>query len=70
MSENQLEICPVCQVKIENGDKVLFSSGPTGTRSKLWARVCQYVQKDGCINQEPDVVGNVIPQDYYSSDIS
>jgi len=39
MSENQQEICPVCQVKIVDGDKVLFSSGPLGTRAKLWARV-------------------------------
>ena len=70
MSESQPEICPVCQVKIVGGDKVLFSSGPPGTRAKLWARVCQYVQKQGCINQEPDAVGNVKPEDYYSPDIS
>ncbi len=70
MSENQQESCPVCQVKIVGGDRVLFSSGPPGTRAKLWARVCQYVQKQGCINQDPDAVGKVKPEDYYSSDIS
>ncbi|WP_293090315.1 hypothetical protein [Okeania sp. SIO3B5] len=42
MSENQQEICPVCLVKIVGGDRVLFSSGPPGTKAKLWARVCQY----------------------------
>ena len=70
MSENQQEICPVCQVKIVDGDQVLFSSGPPGTRAKLWARVCQYVQKQGCINQEADAVGTVKPEDYYNPDIS
>ncbi|MGK7919485.1 MAG: hypothetical protein AB4080_05700 [Trichodesmium sp.] len=69
MSENQHEICPVCQVKIVAGDQVLFSSGPPGTRAKLWARVCQYVKKQGCINQDPDAVGKVNPDDYYKPDI-
>ena len=37
-------------------DEVLFSRGATGSRSKLWARVCQYLktdeQKAACINQD------------------
>lgn len=69
MSENQPEICPVCQVKIVDGDQVIFSSGPPGTRAKLWARVCQYVHKHDCINQNPDSVGNVKPEDYYAPEI-
>lgn len=40
MSENQQDICPVCQAEIVGGDKVLFSFRPPGTRAKLWDRVC------------------------------
>lgn len=68
MSENQQEDCPVCLVKIVGRDKVLFSSGPPGTRAKLWDHVCQYAQKPDCINQDPDAAGKVKPEDYYSSD--
>ena len=67
MSEQRVEICPVCRVKIEtgNGDKVIFSSGSPGTRAKLWARVCQYVEKPGCINQEQEAIGTISANDYY-----
>ncbi len=54
MSEAGAQVCPICGVKILKligGDRVLFSSGPPGTRSLLWAKVCQYTQKPGCINQ-------------------
>jgi hypothetical protein len=34
------------------GDRVLFSVGPPGTRVKLYARVCRYVEKPGCINKD------------------
>jgi hypothetical protein len=49
------------------GDRVLFSAGPPGTRARLYARVCQYVQKAGCINSSG---GNQPPQanDYYKPD--
>ena len=67
MSENQGEICPVCTVKIV-GDKVMFSTGPIGTRSKLWARVCQFTQNQACINQNPDAIGQVKADDYYKPD--
>ncbi|MDY7004770.1 MAG: hypothetical protein SWX82_12645 [Cyanobacteriota bacterium] len=70
MSENQQEICPVCLVKIVDRDRVLFSSGPPGTKAKLWARVCQYAQKQGCINQDLDEVGKVKSEDYYNPEIS
>ncbi|MBF2049346.1 MAG: hypothetical protein EDM05_024155 [Leptolyngbya sp. IPPAS B-1204] len=55
MSEAGAQVCPICGVKILKligGDRVLFSSGPPGTRSLLWAKVCQYTQKSGCINQD------------------
>ncbi|NJL87546.1 MAG: hypothetical protein HC886_18695 [Leptolyngbyaceae cyanobacterium SM1_1_3] len=52
----ETKICPVCGVKILagviGGDRVLFSAGPPGDRAKLWARVCQYNQKPGCINSD------------------
>ena len=50
MDTLSLQICPVCSVKIESGEKVLFSHGKPGTRERLYARVCQYANKSGCIN--------------------
>ncbi len=65
MTNPNIEVCPVCGVKIENGDKVIFSAGKPGTRSRLWARVCNYVQKPDCINQNQDSIGIVTTNDYY-----
>lgn len=48
--------CPVCQVEITDDDRVLFSYGEPGTRSRLYARVCQYAKKEGCINKGPHVI--------------
>ncbi len=49
-----IQTCPVCGVKIMvgvvGGDRVLFSAGPAGDRDRLWSKVCQYVNKPGCIN--------------------
>ena len=58
--------CALCQVEIQGDgaatDRVLFSRGTPGTRSKLWARVCQYLktdeQKQQCINQDPGLRGS------------
>ncbi|MDX2212108.1 MAG: hypothetical protein SFY66_02350 [Oculatellaceae cyanobacterium bins.114] len=53
MPESGVNVCPVCGVKIIGmigGDRVLFSVGPPGTRATLWARVCRFTQKPGCIN--------------------
>lgn len=73
MAATRNQTCPVCGVKIlvgvVGGDRVMFASGPPGTRAKLWARVCQYNQKAGCINQDPDAVGKVSSDDYYISDL-
>lgn len=56
MTQPKTETCPVCQVKIMvgvvGGDRVLFASGPPGTRARLWSRVCKYSNKPGCINAE------------------
>ncbi|MGK7946071.1 MAG: hypothetical protein AB4058_16545 [Microcystaceae cyanobacterium] len=65
MSNSNIETCPVCGVKIEDGDKVIFSSGPVGTRARLWARVCNYVEKPDCINKDKDTIGQVGDNDYY-----
>jgi hypothetical protein len=61
-----IEKCSVCGVEIENGSKVNFSCGPSGTRARLWARVCQFTQKDGCINRDETAIGDVASSDYYN----
>lgn len=65
MSDPRIQVCPVCGVSIENGDKVLFSSGKPGTRARLWARVCNYVKKQECINKDEDSIGAIGVNDYY-----
>lgn len=56
MTGSNPQTCPVCGVKIlvgiVGGDRVLFSAYPPGTRSRLYARVCRYVDKPGCINKD------------------
>lgn len=73
MPESNLNVCPVCKVKIlprgMAGDQVLFSVGPPGTRATLWARVCQFTQKAGCINQDKSLVGEIKTTDYYQSEL-
>jgi hypothetical protein len=64
MSPVNPEICPVCGVEIA-GDRVNFSFGPPGTRSRLWQRVCQFAQKPNCINQEEEKMGFVQSNDGY-----
>ncbi|GBF82438.1 hypothetical protein [Aphanothece sacrum] len=65
MANPNVQTCPVCGVKIQGGDKVIFSSGPVGTRARLWARVCNYAQKPACINQNQEDIGSVKENDYY-----
>ncbi|PZO11729.1 MAG: hypothetical protein DCF25_18880 [Leptolyngbya foveolarum] len=56
MADPTTQTCPICGVQIVpgglGGDRVIFSSGPQGTRSKLWARVCQFNKQPGCINEQ------------------
>ena len=66
MSNHSSQTCPVCGVKIVGGDKVIFSSGPMGTRARLWARVCNYAKKPGCINQDQQAIGDVQENDFYN----
>lgn len=65
MSHLSLQVCPVCGVKIENGDKVLFSVGQPGSRARLYARVCNYVQQSECINKDEKAIGVIGVNDYY-----
>lgn len=65
MNNNKIGVCPACGVKIVAGDKVLFSFGAPSTRARLWARVCQYAKKTGCINQDKEAIGEIHPNDCY-----
>lgn len=66
--------CALCQVEIQGlaggADLVHFSQGAPASRSKLWARVCQYLRTDGqkaqCLNQDPQQRGDIQPGDGYS----
>ena len=58
-----LQICPVCGVSITEDGQVNFAAGNPGTRARLYARVCHYAQKPGCINQEPQLIGEITPED-------
>ncbi|MEL4894011.1 hypothetical protein [Crocosphaera sp. Alani8] len=66
MANLNRETCSVCGVKIVGEDTVIFSSGPVGTRGRLWARVCSYAKKTGCINQDHQAIGEVHENDYYN----
>lgn len=68
----QRQRCALCQVEIDSSkgdDQVHFSRGRAGTRSKLWARVCQYLateeQKGQCINQDASKRGEEQPGDRF-----
>jgi len=67
MSSESIEICPVCQVQIKDNREVIFSAGKPGDRTKLWARVCQYVaeKQAGCINQDSDQINPIQSTDGY-----
>ncbi len=62
-----LEICPVCGVSITEDGQVNFSTGSPGTRARLYARVCHYTQKPGCINQESQLRGELTREDGFDS---
>ncbi len=55
MSDANVQVCPVCTVKIVKmigGDRVLYSTGSPGTRATLWTKVCQHTQNPACINKD------------------
>ncbi len=54
MSTGSPQTCAVCGVKILKiigGDRVIFSTGPVGTREILWTKVCQHTKNLACINR-------------------
>jgi hypothetical protein len=58
MSAENTQTCPVCGVKIVKmigGDRVIFSTGPVGTREVLWAKVCQHTKNLACLNKDKGV---------------
>ncbi|MEO0947917.1 MAG: hypothetical protein AAFY11_07200 [Cyanobacteria bacterium J06641_5] len=59
--------CPVCSVEISAADEVIFSGGRPGTRARLHARVCQYAKRQGCINRDPELIGEVMDRDGFQS---
>ncbi len=66
------KICAVCGVKIiaqAGGDRIVFSAGPEGTRAKLWARVCQFVNKPDCLNRDKTAIGTVTDKDYFRAEL-
>ena len=62
-----LQNCPVCGVSITEDGQVNFSHGSSGNRARLYARVCQYTQKPGCINQESQLIGEITQVDGFES---
>lgn len=72
MADQTAETFPICSVSISPGapgeDRVIFSSGPAGTRAKLWARVCQFNKKSECLNPQGESE-NITASDYYKPDI-
>jgi len=64
------QVCPLCKVTIDPSAsaqvEVLFSTGQPSTRTRLWARVCQYAKGSGCINTDPALRGTPDPRDGYS----
>jgi hypothetical protein len=68
--DSTIRVCPLCQVKIQSSaiaaQEVCFSTGASGSRAKLWARVCQYVQDRGsCINSDAQLRSEPGPSDFY-----
>lgn len=61
-SDQTQQSCPICGVSITN-DVVQFANGSTGTRARLYARVCQYAKKPDCINQDKALIGEVLQED-------
>jgi hypothetical protein len=60
-----LQVCPVCKVSITADNQVQFSMGQPGTRARLYARVCQFTQDPACINQDPELIGELTQNDHY-----
>ncbi len=60
------QTCTVCNVTIDHEDRVHFAFGPTGSRERLFARVCQHTQAKGCLNRNCDPQ-RIMPADCYGT---
>ena len=58
-----MKVCPACGVRITDEGEVLFSVGKPGTKERLYARVCQFSKKPGCINTGE--LGKITDNDRY-----
>ena len=65
ITQEKAASCPVCGASITESGQVNFTYGSPGTRARLYARVCQYNKKPGCINQESELIGEVTPSDHF-----
>jgi hypothetical protein len=64
---NNSQNCPVCGVTV-SGTVVRFSNGSSGSPARLFARVCQYAKKPGCINTDTEKIGEIKAEDSYGTD--
>ena len=63
------QVCPICKVSInpsaDPSEAVRFSSGMQASRTKLWARVCQFTKWEGCINTDPSLRSAATKTDFF-----
>ena len=60
------QACQSCGASIDGKDRVHFSYGATGSRERLYARVCQFSNSGSCINQGCDLQ-NIKPVDCFGT---
>ena len=58
--------CQSCGASIDIKDRVHLACGKTASRERLYARVCQFSNSGGCINQGCDLQ-NIKPVDCYGT---
>ena len=66
-NSKKLQVCPICKISITEDGQVKFSTGSPGTRARLYARVCQYARKPGCINQDAELIGELAREDGFET---
>ena len=66
-NSKNLQVCPICNISITEDGQVNFSTGNPGTRARLYARVCQFAKKTGCINQDSELIGELTREDGFET---
>lgn len=64
-----IQICSVCGVAVAN-ETIQFATGNAGTQAQLYARVCRYVPRQGCINRDAALIGEITREDGFPSEHS